>query len=449
MPPQPPTRRTWRAPSQTPLELAGVPHGLTAFPEHQWREQEDGTRVPIGHRVLGYVLRAPDHDPADVAASLASLDPADRRFLLGAPTRRWATIARHFGNAAHANAIGLARAGLIDLHVGRHPHQVLAIGPLTGWQLTPTTDQARTDQQATAKTRAQQATATTRALVDQLERDRPHAVSLIAALRAPRRPSATLDVLCAAARSLLAGDTFDTPRAFSQHHFGATKAVHADQILADAGVEETIRVQLGVRRGSELGFSGPVTILGPHGPTPLTGLWGPITIQAAQPTLCATAPPGTRMVVVENKHAAISLGRNRLDLAVIYTAGCLGADALRLVEQLAACCPTTLVVCDADLGGVRIAAQLLAVARHAHVVDIGGWPHPTVPSWTPDSVSVRELHAYATASTPDVNAPRTPCRSWDGPTSLSCLARAALARGYPVEQELSTLQAINDLIQPS
>jgi len=44
---------------------------------------------------------------------------------------------------------------------------------------------------------------------------------------------------------------------------------------------------------------------------------------------------------------------------------------LRLVEQLAACCATTLVVCDADLGGVRIAAQLLAVAPHAQVVDIG------------------------------------------------------------------------------
>jgi hypothetical protein len=444
MQPQPPARRTWRGPSQTSLELAGVPDGLTAFPEHPWRDQ-DGTPVQIGHRVLGHVLRARDHDAAAAAAALARLDPADRRFLLGAPTRRWATIARQFGEAAHAKAVALARAGLVDLHASRHPHQVLTIGPLTGWQLTPTAERARTDQQATAATRAQQATTTAHALADQLEHNRPQTLSLIAALRAPRRPSATLDVLCAAARSLLAGDTFDTPRAFSQHHFGVTKAVHADQVLADAGVEETIRIQLGVRRGSEVGLSGPVTIHGPHGPTPLAGLWGPITVQAAQPALRATAQPGTTLVVVENKSAAISLGRNRLDLAVIYTAGCLGADALRLVEQLAACCPTTLVVCDADLGGVRIAAQLLAVAPHARVVDIGSWPHPTVPAWAHDSVSVRELRAYATASIPDADALSSPRSIWDGPTALACLAHAALRRGYPVEQELSTLQAINDL----
>jgi hypothetical protein len=448
MQPQPPAQRTWRGPSQTPLELAGVPDGLTAFPEHQWREQ-DGTPVQIGRRVLGYALRTRDHDPVSAAAALASLDPADRRFLLGAPTRRWATIARQFGEAAHAKAVALAGEGLIDLHANRHPHQALAIGPITGWQLTPTADQARIDHQATAATRAQQVTATAHGLADQLERDRPQALSLIAALRAPRRPSSTLEVLCAAARSLLAGDTFDTPRAFSQHHFGATKAVHADQVLADAGIEEAIRVQLGVRRGSEVGFSGPVTIRGPHGPTPLAGLWGPIMIQAAQPTLHATAPPGIRLVVVENKNAAVSLGRNRLDLAVLYTVGCLGADALRLVEQLAACCPTTLVVCDADLGGVRIAAQLLAVAPHAHVVDIGSWPHPTVPPWAPDGVSVRELRAYATATIPSVEAPSTPGSIWNGPTALECLARAILGRGYPVEQELSTLQAINDLIPPT
>jgi hypothetical protein len=448
MPPQPPAQRTWRGPSQTPLELAGVPDGLTAFPEHQWREQ-DGTPVQIGHRVLGYALRPRDHDPASAAAALASLNPADRRFLFGAPTRRWATIVCQFGETAPAKAVALARAGLIDLHATRHPHQALAIGPYTGWQLTPTADQARIDHQATTANRAQQATATAYALADQLERDRPHALGLIAALRAPRRPSATLEVLCAAARSLLAGDTFDTPRAFSQHHFGATKAVHADQVLADAGVEEAVRVQLGVRRGSEVGLSGPVTILGPHGPTPLAGLWGPITIQAAQPALRATAPPDSRLVVVENKNAAISLGRNRPDLAVLYTAGCLGADALRLVEQLAGCCPTTLVVCDADLGGVRIAAQLLAVAPHAQAVDIGSWPHPTVCPWAADSVSVRELRAYAAASIATVEAPSTPGSIWDGPTTLEWLAHAILGRGYPVEQELSTLQAINDLIPPT
>jgi hypothetical protein len=78
---------------------------------------------------------------------------------------------------------------------------------------------------------------------------------------------------------------------------------------------------------------------------------------------------------------------------------------------------------DADLGGVRIAEQVLAVAPAAAVVDTGEYQHDPRAPWTPDSVSVLGLREAA-----------------GGPAAG--LARACLDRGYPVEQELAVVEAV-------
>jgi hypothetical protein len=73
---------------------------------------------------------------------------------------------------------------------------------------------------------------------------------------------------------------------------------------------------------------------------------------------------------------------------------------------------------DADLGGVRIAEQILSVAPHAEVLDIGAYPHDRRRPWKPDSTSAVGLRAAC-----------------EGPAGE--LARACTQRGYPVEHELA------------
>jgi len=101
-----------------------------------------------------------------------------------------------------------------------------------------------------------------------------------------------------------------------------------------------------------------------------------------------------------------------------------GLDALaQLVGQVARviACP------DADLGGVRIAEQILSVAPAAELVDIGAYPHDRRQPWKPDSTSAVGLRAACT-----------------GPAGT--LAQACLNRGFPVEQELAAVDALVDLL---
>ena len=90
-------------------------------------------------------------------------------------------------------------------------------------------------------------------------------------------------------------------------------------------------------------------------------------------------------------------------------------------------------------------------------------PSPPTPRWSTSAAGRIPLflHGRMTASASVSSAPTRrlpplastrrapPASCGTGPAALACLARAALERGYPVEQELSTLQAINDLHPPT
>jgi hypothetical protein len=135
------------------------------------------------------------------------------------------------------------------------------------------------------------------------------------------------------------------------------------------------------------------------------------------------------LVIVENLQAAETLSDQRPDVAVLYTAGLPGRAALRLIGELAAQAPRVLVIPDADLGGVRIAAAILGAAPSGELVDVGALEHPPRERWPADSVSLRGLMA-----------------ALSGPAGA--LAQACLDRGYPVEQEMSTPQVVYRWLAP-
>lgn len=186
-------------------------------------------------------------------------------------------------------------------------------------------------------------------------------------------------------------------------------------------------MRLGIRRSGRIGVAGPIRATVDGRPVDLAVLDGPVLIRAEQPGLTLTLTGPATAVIVENLQAAETLAHRRDDLAVIYTAGVPSARALTLIGQIAQTAPRILLVPDADLGGVRIAERVLAAAPQAELIDIGAYPHPDADRWPVDGISMRGLTA-----------------ALEGPAGL--LAQACLDRGYPVEQELATVEAINRLV---
>jgi hypothetical protein len=106
---------------------------------------------------------------------------------------------------------------------------------------------------------------------------------------------------------------------------------------------------------------------------------------------------------------------------------CPVTQRLRTSALLADVAPLTIVATDADLGGIRIAEQLLSVAPRARLLDVGTVPHDPPRKWPPANGYRRAIE-----------------RAVDGPAAS--LAKPVLARGYSLEQELLILAAVVERI---
>ena len=294
--------------------------------------------------------------------------------------------------------------------------------PPTGWVLTDAWQQRRADSDSLrALDRAQWR----ERAVTAADRVSDRWPALAAALRAAAPGNPTLPVLVYAAGDLADGVSHAGPRAFSQTHFHSTKARDdVAQILRAAGVDEDTLIRLGVRRGGRLGLAGPITAHARGHEIPIHALDGPVLVRADQPGLTLRLSAPALAVIVENLQAAETLADQNPELAVIYTAGVPGDPALGLITQIARDTQRVLLVPDADLGGVRIAERVLRAAPNADLVDIGAHRHPRTDPWPRDGVSARGLTAALTGA-------------------AASLARACLERGYPVEQELATVDAVD------
>jgi Protein of unknown function C-terminus (DUF2399) len=145
-------------------------------------------------------------------------------------------------------------------------------------------------------------------------------------------------------------------------------------------------------------------------------------VRLDQPGLTLTCR-ATTLAVIENRQAAEAASDRYPDIALFWTAGLMSAEAVLALGQLTRQAGDVVVGTDADLGGVRIAEQVLDTAPAAQI-DIGAWPHEPRRKWKPASISEIGLRAASTGL-------------------AGGLAQACLARGYPVEQELAAIDALD------
>ncbi len=270
------------------------------------------------------------------------------------------------------------------------------------------------------------------ALAEEVETVDP---GLAGALAAAQGHEKTLPVLIAAAQDLLAGIDHDGPRAFSQAHFGNTKARDdAPDILAAAGTFPATVAALGLTRSPYIGLGGGIVVTGRTGHT--TQLWqfaGPVRfrVHPAPGWFSAELEPadGTiTLAVVENLQAAETVcdahGRK---IAVAWCAGHPAARPLELIAALAAGAGRVLVAPDADWGGVRIADRLvnaLQPGTPVEILDAGHGRHQRRDPFGDAASAGLELLEHSAAD-----------------QLVREFAAAVRARGYPVEQE-SSVRAI-------
>lgn len=401
------------------LQLAGVPDGLVARPLRAYRRGDDGELVEVktrrGHRKTDRVELV----PAGASAPL-TLDASEERWLLESSQRRWSGICSRYGeHRAWTRSVALARAGVVRLRCA--VDERMALGEPQGWALTEEWEARRADAMQLRELDREQMrerAATAAVAVDE------RCPELGAALRGAAPGSPITPVLVFAAEDLVEGVMHAGPRAFSQAHFEHTKARDdVAQVLADAGVPDDALIELGIRRSARLGVAGPVRATVDGRDIALDLLDGPVLLRADQRGLGLTMAVATPLVIVENLQAAETVADQMSDIALLYTAGLPGRPALQLIAALAAQASHVLVIPDADLGGVRIAEAILRAAPSAELVDVGALDHPPRTPWPPDGVSQRDLQAALL-----------------GPAGE--LARACLHRGYPVEQELATVEAV-------
>jgi hypothetical protein len=354
------------------------------------------------------------------------VDEADLRWIYARPSRRLASIRARFPDLDVP--VRLCQAGVVDLVYD--VTEELQLGQLREWRLTHQSAGHAQDHRvhrSTSKSRQRHLALT---VADEIE---PTSPQLASALRSipPSDPTGPLAALTAAARDLIEGRLHGGPRAFSQHHFGDSK-VRDDipRLLNRHGVSADIADRLGVRRARRLGLAGPITLhTGNAEPIHLDGWDGPIAFRVDQPGLQVTAAhrPIPAMVVVENLQAAEWAADQHPEALVVYTPGQLSEPAAHLISSCAQLASQTLAICDADLGGVRISAQIATAASNATIIDIAHWPHTKGPAIEPGSITATGLQA-----------------ALDGPAAT--LAAAILKRGYRVEQEQPTTAALRDLL---
>jgi hypothetical protein len=405
------------------VPLTGVPHGLRARVRRRLRTDADGREVEIRDRrgrtkLTSVYLYAPESD--------AAIKPTEREltFLLGADRRDWDTVAARLGRGdderAWSRACVLARAGAIEIECAVDD---VSLGRPLRWRLT----------EPWQRRRKQRATRRANERASWSERAEIAAVAIggrypeLAHALARHGGGVERRVLVHAAEDLLAGLAHHGPRAFSQRHFGTTKARDdVGRILARCGIEADAQVELGVLRAGRTGLAGPVELRSACGYLNFAGIQGPTDVRLDQQGLTLTTV-AVVLVVIENRQAAETVSDRYPMHAVFWTQGMMGPESRGALSQLAAGVQRVLACPDADLGGVRIAEQILRVAPHAEIVDIGQHPHAPRQPFKPDSVSEIGLKAALT-----------------GPACE--FAAACLLRGYPVEQELAAVDAVDAAI---
>lgn len=398
-----------------PVPLSGLPEGLAAFPVQEMRSDGVAVRTRRGREKLETVeIRA-----RDVAMNDASLGEIDEPFVLGAQRRRWSTIEVHYGGESWGAAVALVLRGAVTLRCS--VDSASRLGAPISWTLTEAWSEERRRRAGVSTSAADEWQARAAIAAEGVSARCPE---LAAALGRTRPGAATFPVLVHAAEDFATGVSHAGPRAFSQTHFGHTKAREdAASVLRSAGVPESIVVTLGLRRSDRIGVAGPIVALVDGRTVALALLDGPVLIRADQRGLRLALGAECPLVVVENLQAAEIVADRFPAVALVYTGGLLGAAAIELVGDLAREAERALIAVDADAGGVRIAEQLLQVMPDALVLDAGEHPHAPREPWIPDGIAVTTLR-----------------RALDGPASS--LAAACLERGYPVEQEAAIVAAV-------
>ncbi len=408
------------------VPLHGVPPGLVAVavtkPDGTVPRDRKGRAVP--KRIA---LTADGSQPAAAPGTDWNLPvrPDERQWMTTSPTRRWTTVESRLADRAWDCATALARAGVLTVDcavVG------LAVGPPNAVTLTPAWAALCRDQRTR---RADQ--------VGEL-RDRAAALApaveaidsgLAEALDAARGHERTLPVFLAAAEDLLAGVVHNGPRAFSQAHFGDTKARDdAPAILTAAGVLPQALAALGLTRSPYVGLGGAVVVMGKTAEA--TDVWqfaGPVRFRVGpdRADFAAALSPddgSVTLVVIENLQAAETVcDAFGPTVAVVWCAGQPADGPLELIADLAGQAKRVLIAPDADWGGVRIAARIVGTlppSTDYEILDTGTAPHA---AREPFGTAAREGLGMLKNAAPDER--------------LRAFAADVLARGYPVEQEAS------------
>lgn len=396
----------------------GVPTGCRAVPLVEVVER-DGARVEVRDRrrrqkTTEVVL------VADPSHPLGDVDDALRKFALGSGRRRWSTVAGRYGADAFDVALRLVRAGVVELACEIDERGT--VGTPRWWEPTPEALASSRAELARQRSRALEEESTTRALVRELGARFP---AIAAALTAARSPTAVA-VVTAAAKDLLAGIEHAGPRAFSQTHFGRTKAHDVVGILVSAGVPAEVLEQLGLRRGDRIGLGGPLAVRTDAGVVDLSPLRGPVVVRLDQRGL-RVSTSASLVVVLENLQPAEVVCARHPRLAVVYTSGQFGPATSDLLTQLGTGRRVVAIV-DADFGGARIARRVVEAVPSAEIIDVGRWDYAQQQPFPADGISVKGLRALI-----------------DDPL-VGPFAEAILERGYPVEQEASTLAIVDALL---
>lgn len=402
------------------VPLEGIPDGLRAFPV----EQVTANGVVVRTRRRRAKLELVELRAANAVAADPIMTQTEEAFVLGASRRRWATVEGRFGSEAWPTAVRLAVSGAVRLRC--RVDGGAQLGAPIEWLLSPEWSDERQRLKAAHASDTERWFARAQAAASAVDRVSPR---IATALRASRAPSTTLEVLVFAAEDLAAGVSHAGPRAFSQAHFGDTKARDdVVGILRDAGVPDDVIVTLGLRRSDRIGVAGPVVAQVGTDVVHVGALDGPVLLRADQPELTLSLEAPCPLVVVENLQAAESIGDRFGSCAVFYTAGLLGARALDLLSGVVASAEHVVIAVDADAGGVRIAEQVLGVTPGARLLDAGQYEHTPRPSFAADGVAISSLRS-----------------SLNGPAAS--LAAACLQRGYPVEQEAAIVQSVADALE--
>lgn len=410
------------------IVLRGVPNDLEVRPIYRYRTTEDGDRIAVRtRRGLRKFTRVEltSADPAQAEAVV--LDESERRFVLGAERRSWRAIERRYGQDAWNRCVALARAGVVRLRCDV-THEV-ELGQMIDWRLTTNWSAQRaerlSDRQAAQTETRRQALEAADAVEDispefaRVLRDvSPHTPSLVAAI--------------AVASDLRDGVVNASPRAFSQRHFGSTKAHDGvAHVLRRLGVPSWVADATGVQRSARIGVAGRIGVHARGAQFSASFLAGPLILRADQTDLAFTiSGNGVALVLVENLQAAEALADVRTELAIVYTGGMPGRATLDRISDLASQAAEAWIATDADLGGVRISEQLLEAVPEAHLIDVGTVPHDPQPEWPPNSGYRRSLERAVTGA-------------------AGTLAEAVLERGYPLEQELLLVDAVAGVVPPS